>query len=130
MYIVFPSEDYVKNLIATFPYVRATISGRYHTVGASDNYFSVSVHNSDARNENGTLKDGWRIVDFRVGAGAQESTFNTTGDKYRSVSFLTRGNDNNPTRYGTTIIIQVQVRENRGGANGTLNTMVINFLKS
>ena len=128
LYITFPSEDYVKNLIATFPYVQASISGSYYTIGNESSKFSAQIYNNDARNEYGSYKDAWQIAYFNVGAGAS-STYNVTGSKYKTVTFLTRGNDNNPTSYGTQITVLVSVRKSTSN-NGWLNTIAINFLKS
>ena len=128
-YINFPSEDYVKNLITTFPYIQATISGRYYTVGNKTNKVYVNI-TTDARTDNFILKAGWQLVHFDAGAGAQESTFNVTGTKWQTKQSLTNGNNDNPSSYVTEITVDVATTKASARANATLNSFTINFLKS
>lgn len=128
-YIDFPSEDYVKNLIVTFPYIQASVSGRYMTVGSSDNKFLARIY-TDARTSSSGLKTGWLLAKFSVGAGSSENTFNTTGTKYQTKDSLTRGDSDSPSKYLTRINVGVSTTRASSRANGTINSISINFLKS
>ena len=127
--INFPSEDYVKNLIATFPYIQASVSGRYITVGNESNAVQASI-TTDARTTSFGLKAGWQLVRFDAGAGAQENTFNVTGTKWQTKQSLTNGNNDNPSSYITKITVTISTTRRSSRANATLNSFTINFLKS
>lgn len=128
-YIKFSSEEYVVNLISTFPYVQATINVRYFTVGNESNYVMSSI-NTNARNAYGVYKNCWQLVDFRVNAGAQDATQTITGNKWSTRDAFTMGDQTNPTRYITSLDVVLCIKEASSRAVGWLNWYSINFLKS
>lgn len=126
-FINFPSQDYVKNLIQQFPYVQASVTGSYYTIGNTKNRFSAEI-STLARASGGILKPGWNLVTFSVGAGAN-STYSHTGNKLQTKTSFTNGDDDSPTSYVTEIQINARCSEARSNS-GWLNSYTINFLKS
>ena len=126
-YINFPSQEYVKNLIQQLPYVQASVTGSYRTVGHTKNKFSAAI-STMARASSGGLKTGWNLVTFSVGAGA-DSTYSQTGNKFQTKTSFTNGNDDSPTSYVTKIQINARCTEATSNS-GWLNSYTINFLKS
>ena len=128
--IEFPSESYVQSICAQFPYIQAYVTGSYFTIGNNSNKFSVSV-STDARNDNGYLKEDGILIDLLAGAGADWTNYtNWTLAKRNSKEAFTRGDSNNPVYWITTVNISVRVNQGSGRAAGWLNSVLLNFSKT
>ena len=91
--------------------------------------FQVGI-TTDARNENGRLKEDANLANLIVRDAASANYTNWTLAKRNSKEAFTRGNSNNPTYWITTVTFRVAVTQRASSTTGWLNSVLLNFSKT